>query len=420
MPGFETAGETIKKPPLHVAIEKYLEQIDALKKPNTHRKYEAVLKRFAKFFRESNSIDAISGDDLTRFIVALKKDHKLGANTVLHNAVIVAQFLKRHGRSGITRELQLPERITSLPKEYRDEDLGRFFDACYDFERALFSTFLLTGFREQEVMYLFWRDINFELRTVRVTAKPELGFYPKRWEDREIPAPAELIAELQKHTRRPNCQFVFPSPTGNREQHMLDRCKAVAKRAGLDPAKFDLETFRFTYATRMLRQGFDVRTVQHWMGHKSLETTMRYLVPATDVRGRLDQVKIPGLPNNGGAPRESPGREMAQARRGRPIKSPASEASGAAAVQSALSSSYRAVPNVAALAVCLISFQIIIRSPTHAPSTCLIQISRFKDKAQDFLNVTWTFILFGPIASSSAPASKHVRWYLLSDPERFS
>ena len=74
---------------------------------------------------------------------------------------------------------------------------------------------------------------------------------------------------------------------------MLDRCKAIAKRAGLDPAKFDLKTFRSTYATRMLRQGFDVRTVQHWMGHKSLETTMRYLVPATDVHGRLDLVKIP-------------------------------------------------------------------------------------------------------------------------------
>jgi integrase len=50
---------------------------------------------------------------------------------------------------------------------------------------------------------------------------------------------------------------------------MLDRCEAVAKRAGLDPAKFDLKAFRSTYATRMLRQGFDVRTVQYWMGHKS-------------------------------------------------------------------------------------------------------------------------------------------------------
>jgi hypothetical protein len=97
IPGFETAGETVKKPALHVAIAKYLEQIAALKKPNTHRKYEAVLNRFGGFFRDCVSIDTISGDDLTRFVVTLKKDHGLGSNTILHNAVIVAQFLKRHG-----------------------------------------------------------------------------------------------------------------------------------------------------------------------------------------------------------------------------------------------------------------------------------------------------------------------------------
>jgi site-specific recombinase XerD len=92
-------------------------------------------------------------------------------------------------------------------------------------------------------------------------------------------APAELMDELRKHTHRPNCQLVFPSPTGNREQHMLDHCKSIATRAKLDPTKFDLKTFRSTYATGMLRRGFDVRTVQHWMGHKSLKTTMRYVAP---------------------------------------------------------------------------------------------------------------------------------------------
>jgi site-specific recombinase XerD len=49
----------------------------------------------------------------------------------------------------------------------------------------------------------------------------------------------------------------------------------------------------------MLRAGFDVRTVQHWMGHKSLETTMRYLVPATDVHKRLDELEVPGLSTPG-------------------------------------------------------------------------------------------------------------------------
>jgi hypothetical protein len=76
---------------------------------------------------------------------------------------------------------------------------------------------------------------------------------------------------------------------------MLDHCKSIATRAKLDPNKFDLKTFRSTYATGMLRRGFDVRTVQHWMGHKSLETTMRYLAPATDVHDEVDLVTIPSV-----------------------------------------------------------------------------------------------------------------------------
>lgn len=47
--------------------------------------------------------------------------------------------------------MQLPERISSLPREYTQEELAKFLVACNESELALFSTFLLTGFREQEV-----------------------------------------------------------------------------------------------------------------------------------------------------------------------------------------------------------------------------------------------------------------------------
>ena len=276
---------------LRELVDHYLDQVEMLKKRNTHRKYEAVLNRFAEHF-PNRTLESVQTEELNDFVIALMRKG-MSANTVLHNVIIVAQFFRRFGRAGLTRELQLPQRISSLPKEYTEEDLSKFFGACDAGERALFSTFLLTGMREQEVQYLFWTDVSFRLRTIRVTAKPDHSFYPKRWEEREVPVPKLLIEILERRTKLPNSPFVFPSPTGNREQHMLDHCKEIAKRAGLKAEAFDLKTFRSTYATRMLRSGFDVRTVQHWMGHKSLETTMRYLVPASDVRARLDQVAVP-------------------------------------------------------------------------------------------------------------------------------
>ena len=61
---------------------------------------------------------------------------------------------------------------------------------------------------------------------------------------------------------------------------MLDKCKAIAKRAGINVVKFDLKTFRSTYATRMLRSGLIRVPCSTGWAAKSLETTMRYLSPA--------------------------------------------------------------------------------------------------------------------------------------------
>src|SRR6202795_5078496 len=277
---------------LSASIRRYLDQIDALKKPNTYRKYDAVLTRFDKQFPD-RELQQISIEELNEFVIKLRKSG-LSANTVLHNVIIIAQFCRRNGRPNLTRELQLPAAIHFLPKVYSEEQQSRFLVACDSWERALFSTFLFTGFREQEVMYLFWKDLNPKLRTVRVLSKPDLKFFPKRWEEREVPVPVELAELLERHPVSIDSPFVFPSPTGNREQNFLRRCKLIAERAGLDPEEFDLKTFRSTYATSMLRRGFDVRTVQHWMGHKSLETTMRYLAPAPDVHDRLDLNRVPG------------------------------------------------------------------------------------------------------------------------------
>jgi integrase/recombinase XerD len=60
----------------------------------------------------------------------------------------------------------------------------------------------------------------------------------------------------------------------------------VAERAGLDPDNFWLHKFRATFATKHLQAGVDLRTVQLWLGHKDLESTMRYLKPSRGQRVR--------------------------------------------------------------------------------------------------------------------------------------
>ena len=56
LPGFERAGEHSKNPPLHIAVSNYLDQVETLKKPNTLRKYRAVLERFAEYFTNRSNV----------------------------------------------------------------------------------------------------------------------------------------------------------------------------------------------------------------------------------------------------------------------------------------------------------------------------------------------------------------------------
>ena len=50
----------------------------------------------------------------------------------------------------------------------------------------------------------------------------------------------------------------------------------AVKKAGITK-KLSVHTLRHAYATHLLEQGVNIRVIQRYMGHKCLETTMRYL-----------------------------------------------------------------------------------------------------------------------------------------------
>lgn len=64
------------------------------------------------------------------------------------------------------------------------------------------------------------------------------------------------------------------------------------KRAGYKEDAFWLHKFRATFATHCLHSGLDIKTVQYLLGHKDIESTMRYLAPVrnAELRGKVDAV----------------------------------------------------------------------------------------------------------------------------------
>jgi integrase len=200
----------------------------------------------------------------------------------------IMSFLKAQGVRGLVGKNDWPRFTEEEPEIYEQEELDKLFAACDPEERLWFEFFLMTGMREQEVMYAYWSDVNIGHATVKVTHKPDRGWTPKAYKEREIPIPEKLAAspKARKAKADKNCPLIFPTKGCNPKLDFLDCLKDVADRTQLNKDDFWLHKFRATFATQCLWAGVDLRTVQSWLGHTDLESTMRYLKPSRSAKVR--------------------------------------------------------------------------------------------------------------------------------------
>ena len=203
-------------------------------------------------------------------------------------------FLKWCGVRGLAQKNDWPQFVEEEPEIYEREELDNLFRACDAEERLHYEFFLMTGMRDQEVMHCYWSDVNLNAGTARVTHKPDRGWTPKAYKEREIPIPAKLVRSLKawKAKADKECNLVFPTSGCKPDTHFLERLKAIAERAGLNADCFWLHKFRATFATWSLWAGVDLRTVQQWLGHSDMESTMRYLKPSRSqqVRAKVNEI----------------------------------------------------------------------------------------------------------------------------------
>jgi integrase len=268
------------------AVEDYLEDVKMTHKPRSYAAYATALRYFTESCHKIN-LEDVNRRDLLQFSVFLR-EKKQSPRTVYNNFEHVMTFLKAQGIRGLAGKNDWPRFTEEEPEIYEEEELGKLFAACDAEERMWYEFFLMTGEREQEVMYTYWSDVNFAASTVRVTHKPDRGWTPKAYKEREIPIPSNLVSSLKawKAKSNKNCSLVFPTSGCNPKLDFLDCLKAVAERAKLNKENFWLHKFRATFATWSLWGGVDLRTVQQWLGHSDMESTMRYLKPSRSQQTR--------------------------------------------------------------------------------------------------------------------------------------
>src|SRR5262249_40853269 len=138
---------------------------------------------------------------------------------------------------------------------YSKEDLEKFFRACNPAQFVLFQLYYKCGLRNKELAHLEWADIDIKRREICIRRKrvqnadEKKAWAPKHGSEGVVVFPASLVPLLEELRKKSKCNLVFPTRNGRVNIKLLDQCKLVARRAGLDEMKAKIKSFRATFAT---------------------------------------------------------------------------------------------------------------------------------------------------------------------------
>jgi integron integrase len=299
---------------------------------STEKTYIAWLRQF-QGFTKSKDLKELNANDLQDFLSYLAVDRKVSSSTQNQalNAII---FVYRHvldkhlGDDELNAVRAIHKR--RLPVVLTIREVRSIFDKLSGIHRLLAMLIYGCGLRLQECLNLRIKDVDIEQGIVIVRSG-------KGDKDRRTVLPDSLKDDLIRHIaetrslydsdikndingvylpgalekKYPNAGkewgwfWLFPSKSLSidprnhivRRHHMhpasLQKAfKSAVVEAGITK-QASVHTLRHSFATHLLENGYDIRTIQELLGHRNLQTTMIYTHVATKnvlgVRSPLDK-----------------------------------------------------------------------------------------------------------------------------------
>ncbi|MEO1741704.1 MAG: integron integrase, partial [Cyanobacteria bacterium J06629_9] len=280
----------------------------------TEKSYINWIKRYIRF-HDWHHPREMGGPEIEAFLTHLAVTEKVAASTQ-NQALSALLFLYR-----IVLQLDLDlnldavraKRSQHIPTVLSKEDVRAVIQQLSGVYRLVVQLLYGCGFRQIECLRLRVKDIDFNQHQIvvwhtkgmksRVTMLPELLVVPlrehlqsvKRLHNQDlergqgaVDLPFALAKKYPDASREWGWQYVFPSGkfsknprTGRWQRHHLHETglqkavKQAVRQAGIHQ-KVGCHTFRHSFATHLLQNGYDIRTIQELLGHKDVKTTMIY------------------------------------------------------------------------------------------------------------------------------------------------
>ncbi|WP_416676548.1 integron integrase [Egbenema bharatensis] len=280
---------------------------------STEKTYVSWIRRFILFHNKRHP-NEMGAPEVTQFLTHLAVTEQVAASTqnqALNAIIFLYRVVLQQELVGINAVRAKKSRY--LPTVLTPEEVQQVISHLYGMYKLVIQLLHGSGLRLSEGLALRVKDVDFAQQQLVIREA-------KGKESRVTMLPACVVEPLQAHLQTvrqlhhqdlergygsvylpfalerkyPHAdrswiwQYVFPADrlsqdprSGVTRRHHLHETgiqravREAVKRTGIEK-RVTCHTFRHSFATHLLQNGYDIRTVQELLGHKDVETTMIY------------------------------------------------------------------------------------------------------------------------------------------------
>ena len=256
---------------------------------NTRKSYERDLLQYLHYLEDEQ---ITSWQDVDRYVVInyLEKmhDEKKAPATVTRMITSLRRFHQFLRQERLTdhdpmQHIDTPKKVQKLPSTLSLTEVERLIetpDTTKNLgirDRAILEVMYATGMRVSELVGLKLSDLHLSLGLVQTLGKGDkeriipLGDYAIQWLERYLDEARPLLVANPSETH----VFVNHHGTGLSRQGIWKNLKQLVREAGINK-EVPPHTLRHSFATHLLENGADLRTVQELLGHADISPTHIY------------------------------------------------------------------------------------------------------------------------------------------------
>lgn len=246
--------------------------------PRTIDTYVRCVAHFARYFGQSPA--QLGAEHIRRYQLHLVGEKK-ASWSAFNQAVCALRFLYRTTLQSKIDVEQIPHSRPErrLPVILSRREIGIFFGAISNVKhRTVLMTMYGSGLRLSEALHLEVGDLDSERMRIRVRQG-------KGRKDRYTILSPSLLEHLREYWRLSQPRVIlFPGSVSGRPMHptSIQKASIMARREARIGKQVTTHTMRHCFATHLLEQGTDLRTIQVLLGHSDLNTTSVYLHVAVE------------------------------------------------------------------------------------------------------------------------------------------